>query len=240
MRLCETVFYAEKGQLVVNSSIAEQIIDQLRGVGIGQIAQQVGANTQQTESAIGAAVPLLLSALGKNLEGGGGGAQSLFGALLGGQGAAPQAPAAGSGAAGLDWGALLGSVVGAVSANANPSASAGSRFDAGSLLNTLLGSNLGKAQDSLSQASGVSAAGIQKLLAILAPIVMNFLSQQMAKSPAQSPEALGAMLGKEANSQQAQGGVVGSLLTAVLDQDGNGKLDAGDLLKFGASFFGKK
>lgn len=216
----------------MSESISDQIINQIRSNGIGQISQQLGANEQQTESAIGAAVPLLLSALGKNAQDGGG-AQSLFNALLSDHGGADKTAASG----GFDIGSLVGSVLGASSSNA---ASGGSGFNASGILSNILGSNLGRVEETLSQASGISSAGIQKLLAILAPIVMGFLGKQVAQGSAQTPDALGSLLGNEAEKAQSQGGVVSSLLSSVLDQNGDGKLDGSDLLKFGASLFAKK
>ena len=48
-----------------------------------------------------------------------------------------------------------------------------------------------------------------------------------------SPQDLGNILGQERQVQQQQGGLGGGLLGAVLDQDGDGQLGLGDLLKVG-------
>ena len=49
---------------------------------------------------------------------------------------------------------------------------------------------------------------------------------------------LGGMLGQESSRIQEQGGLGGGLLGSVLDQNGDGKLDLGDLLKLGGSLLG--
>ena len=74
------------------------------------------------------------------------------------------------------------------------------------------------------------------LLKILAPIVMAYLARRMfggGQQQAGSPEVLGDILGQERQVQQQQGGLGGGLLGAVLDQDGDGQLGLGDLLKVG-------
>ena len=60
--------------------------------------------------------------------------------------------------------------------------------------------------------------------------------QQSAQ--AASPQVLGDILGQERQVQQQQGGLGGVLLGAVLDQDGDGQLGLGDLLKMGGSILG--
>ena len=46
------------------------------------------------------------------------------------------------------------------------------------------------------------------------------------------------ILGQERQVQQQQGGLGGGLLGAVLDQDGDGQLGLGDLLKIGGGLLG--
>ncbi|MCM2338595.1 MAG: calcium-binding protein, partial [Lysobacter sp.] len=50
----------------------------------------------------------------------------------------------------------------------------------------------------------------------------------------------GQILGQEQQQIRQQGGVGGGLLGAVLDQDGDGQLGLGDLLKLGGGVLGGK
>ena len=53
-------------------------------------------------------------------------------------------------------------------------------------------------------------------------------------------QVLGAILGQEQQQARQQGGLGGGLLGAVLDQDGDGQLGLGDLLKLGGGLLGGK
>ena len=50
--------------------------------------------------------------------------------------------------------------------------------------------------------------------------------------------ALGQTLGQERERAQQRGGLGGGLLGSLLDQDGDGQLGMGDLIKVGGSLFG--
>ncbi|MNV56183.1 hypothetical protein D3C71_1484550 [compost metagenome] len=143
------------------------------------------------------------------------GAEALLGALQ-----RDHAPAA---AGGLDLGGLLGSVLGG----------GGSATNGAGILGHVFGGNSDRAAQGLSQATGLDSGKTSQLLAILAPIVMSYLAQRFASSgnPAQLSQALG---------QEAQAASSGGLLTSVLDQDGDGQLGIGDLLKLGGGLLGKR
>ncbi|WP_240096774.1 DUF937 domain-containing protein [Thermomonas flagellata] len=70
------------------ASLSDDLLAQLTGPALGQISRQLGADPAQTSTAIGAALPMLLGALGRDHAGAGGIAEVL-GAVLGGQ-ASPQ------------------------------------------------------------------------------------------------------------------------------------------------------
>lgn len=219
----------------MSQSISADLLSQFSGSSLSQISQQVGASEQQTSQAINAALPLLLGALGKNAAEPGG-AQALFGALQRDH-AGGNSPLAAVG--GLDIGGLLGSLLGGTAGSSNQ-ASAAPQLNAEGILGHILGGNLSQAQGNLSQATGLNAASIQKLLTILAPIVMSYLGKQVMQGKASSADELGSMLGQERSQIQQQGGLAGNLLNSVLDQNGDGKLDVGDLLKFGTSLLNRK
>ena len=110
-------------------------------------------------------------------------------------------------------------------------------------LGHIFGDQLPRAQAGLGQATGLGNDKAQMLLKILAPIVMAYLAKRMfgggqQSAQAASPQVLGDILGQERQVQQQQGGLGGGLLGAVLDQDGDGQLGLGDLLKMGGSILG--
>lgn len=197
-------------------SLAASLFQQLQqGQGLQQVSQQLGIDQNQASSAIGAALPLLLGAMGRNAQEPQG-AQALLGAL--------QRDHAPAGSGGVDLGGLLGSVLGGGGGNATNGAG---------ILGHVFGGNTDRATQGLSQATGLDSSRTSQLLAILAPIVMSYLAQRFASggNPSQLSQALG---------QEAQSANSGGLLTSVLDQDGDGQLGVGDLLKLGGGLFGKR
>lgn len=206
------------------TSLVEQLLSQLQGAPMAQIASQLGADQQQTESAVGAAVPMLLGMLGNNANQGGG-ADALFGALM-----RDHTPAQAQGFGGGD---LLGSVLGSV-LGGGQGQSAGS-----AILGHIFGGQQQQAESSLGQASGLGGGNAGQLLAILAPIVMSFLANKVQGNGLDAG-GLGQVLQQEQAQTQQQGGLGGSLLTSMLDQDGDGQLGAGDLFKLAGSFLNKR
>ena len=229
----------------MNGSLIDDLMGQLQGPSLGPIAQQLGTDADTAGQAIAAALPMLVGALGRNAQQPGGagalfealqrdhagsGAMDLGGllsGLLGGAGA-------GAGSAGMGgmggMGDLLGSVLGG-------GAPASRQLDAGGILGHIFGGAQPRAESGLGQATGLNSGQSGQLLKILAPIVMAFLAKQvMAKN--MDAGGLGSMLGQEHSRVQSQGGLGGGLMNAVLDQDGDGKVDLGDLLKIGGSLLG--
>lgn len=188
-----------------------------------QISQQLGTDTAQAQSAVSAALPLLLGTLGQNAAQPQG-AQALFGTLEQNFSSAP------------NLGGLLGSLLGG--GGAASGASAG-QFDAASILGTIFGGNQARAEENLGQATGLGGGGAAKLLQILAPIVMSYLAQRMQGNHLDA-SGLGAELSQERDAARQQGGTTGGLLGSLLDQDGDGQVGLNDLLKIGGSLFGKR
>lgn len=208
-------------------SMADELMAQLQGAPMQQMAQQLGASSQQIQSAVSAALPLLLGALGQNAAQPQG-AAALFNALERDHGqATPQ------GLGGL--GDLLGAVLGGVSAAPGRGAGGG-LGDGAAILGHILGGNRQQAESQLGQATGLGN-GAGQLLAMLAPMVMAYLANRV-KAGNMDASALGQTLGQEHAQARQQGGLGGGLLGSLLDQNGDGKLDAGDLFKLGASLLG--
>lgn len=193
-------------------SLVDELMSQLQGAPIQQMAQQLGESPEQVQSAVGAALPMLMGALGHNAAQPQG-AADLFGALQDHAGALPQ------GLGGL--GGLLGAVLG------------GSQGGGADILGHIFGSNQQKAEEGLGQATGLGAnAG--NLLQMLAPMVMAFLAHRV-QAGGMDAGSLGQALGQEKDRVQSQGGLVGGLLGSLLGQSGGGQVGLGDLLKLGGS-----
>ena len=210
-------------------SMVQELLQQLQGAPMQQMAQQLGANSQQVQSAVGAALPLLLGALGNNAAKPQG-AADLFNALQ-----RDHAQALPQGLGGL--GGLLGSILGGGASSTNTSASSASPLgDGAAILGHIFGNNRQKAETGLGQATGLGNNAGQ-LLAMLAPVVMAFLANRV-KAGQMDASTLGRTLDQERAQVQQQGGLGGGLLGSLLDQNGDGKLDVGDLFKLGSSFLG--
>ena len=199
------------------NSLAEELFQQLQGAPLQQMSQQLGTGQMQTASAISAALPLLLGALGKNTAEPQG-AEALFGALQ-------------KDHAGLDLGSVLGAVLGG---GAAPSR----QTDGAAILGHIFGGSQPRAEASLGQATGLGGDKAAMLMKILAPIVLSFLAQRFMGQGNTNASGLSQILGQERQVAQEQGGLGGGLLGAVLDQDGDGQMGLGDILKIGMGMLG--
>ena len=209
------------------TALINDLLAQLQGAPLQQISQQLGIDQHQAAGAVSAALPLLMGALGKNTSQPQG-AEALFGAL--------QRDHAGT-SGGI--GDILGMVLGGAQSR---------QTDGAGMLGHILGGQQGRAEQHLGEATGLGGDRAGMLMKILAPIVMAYLAKRMfggdssdggvtgGGSP--SAQALGAILGQEQQQVRQQGGLGGGLLGAVLDQDGDGQLGIGDLLKIGGGLLG--
>ena len=221
-----------------NASLTDELMGQLQGSTMQGLAQQLGIDSAQAEQAVGVALPMLFGALGQNAAQPQGAADLLgalqrdhssnttpngaldLGGLLGGM-----LGGGAGGAAGGGLGSILGAVLGGGGGGASQSG-------AGAILGHIFGGNQQRAESNLGQATGLGNNAGQ-LLAMLAPLVMSFLAQRV-QSQGMGAGDLGQTLGQERAQIQSQGGMLGSLL----DQNGDGKLDMGDLFKIGGSLLG--
>lgn len=206
----------------MSASLTDDLLNQLQGQPLAQLGSQLGLSQPQTQNAVSAALPLLLGALGRNASQPQG-AEALFGAL--------QRDHAGAGS-GLDIGSVLGAVLGGGGASR--------QTDGAGILGHIFGGRQDTAAEGLGQATGLGGSQANTLLKVLAPIVLSYLAQRMMSggNQAASPQALGQVLGQEEQRISQQGGLGGGLLGAVLDQDGDGQLGLGDLLKIGGGLLG--
>ncbi|MDR3064168.1 MULTISPECIES: DUF937 domain-containing protein [Comamonas] len=227
--------------MTANASLTDELMGQLQGAPMQGLAQQLGIDSVQAEQAVGVALPMLFGALGQNAAQPEGAADLLgalqrdhssangaldMGGLLGGLGGLL---GGGTGAAG-GLGSILGSVLGGGSGAGN------SQLDAGAILGNIFGGQRQQAESQLGQATGLGGNAGQ-LLALLAPLVMSFLANRV-QSQGMGAGDLGSALDQERGQIQSQGGAAGGILGSLLDQNGDGKLDAGDLFKLGAGLLG--
>ena len=213
------------------TTLTDELFAQLEGAPLQQISQQLGVGRTQTAGAISAALPLLMGALGKNASQPQG-AEALFGAL--------QKDHTGGGGIGD----LLGMVLGGAQSR---------QTDGAGMLGHILGGQQGRAEQHLGEATGLGGDRAGQLMKILAPIVMAYLAKRMFSGNESgggaamgmaggnpTSQILGSILGQEQQQVRQQGGIGGGLLGAVLDQDGDGQLGLGDLLKIGSGLLGGK
>lgn len=197
------------------TDLSGEVLNHLDTAHIQAIAQQLGVDPTQAEAAIQQAMPLLIGGLAKNASTTQG--ADVLHSVLGDH-------------AGNNVGGILGSVLGG-------GGSTGGMAGGMAILGHIFGSRQDQAAQGLGQASGMGSQNAGQLLAILAPVVMGVLGN-MSQRQGMSPSGLGGVLGQEAQRIGQTG--AGGLLGAVLDQDGDGKLGMGDLLKMGEGLLGAR
>ena len=172
------------------ASLLDMVQQHLGANEVNQISEQLGVDPAQAQSAISAALPMIVGGMASHASQPGGAdaiTQSLtsHGGLLG------------------NLGGLLG---------------AGGPADGGGLLGKVLGQHQAPVQQGVSQASGLDSEKTRKLLLMLAPIVMGVLARRQANAqsnPAQVSEELKRE--GQAAQQQAQtqaphlGGLLGQI-----------------------------
>lgn len=198
------------------------LTQQLGQQGIGKIGQQLGLDEQQSASAIGAALPVLMGALAKNAQ-------------------EPEGAASLAGALDRDHdGSVLNNLEGFLQ---NPAQGKGA-----GILGHMLGGKRPRVEQYVSKSAGLSGQQSGQLLEMLAPLVMGGLGQQKRQQNLDS-NGLAGMLGGLLNSG-ALGGALGGasggtkasqggnpLLNALLDQDGDGDI-SDDLIGMGGKLLG--
>ena len=196
-------------------NITDGLLGQLKGKPLGQISQQLGITSGQASTAIAAALPLLIGALGRNSRQQEG-AESLFGALKRDHvGHNPEDVLSSALSGGGDGEKILGHIFGA----REPMAAQG-----------------------LGVATGLQPDMANKVLRLLAPVALGYIAKQMfdrrqakkasknAPAAQPSPADLSDVLGHEEVQITKQEGVGGKLLGAVLDRNQDGKVDFSDLM----------
>ncbi|MDO4905367.1 MAG: DUF937 domain-containing protein [Lautropia sp.] len=247
------------------NDLSQQLLSQLQGQPMQQLAQQLGTNTEQANSAVSQALPMLMNALGNQSQGG---LSSLLGSLGGGSGAGGLGGLAGmlggllgsrgagqSGGSAGGLGDLLGGVLGGDNAQATsapqptrqpdqnpqegqPGQQAPSVRPAGTgdVLGDIFGQQRDKATEQIAQSSGLGSDRARTLLVTLAPIVIAFLGQRYLSG--RNNDDAGSAGGSQSLNDMARNS--GASLGSLFDQNGDGKLDMNDVVKLGSTLFGGK
>lgn len=174
------------------STVLDLLANQLDDSTLSQLSRQLGADTNQTEQAVNAALPMLLAALSRNAatpEG----AQSLTRAL-----------------ARDHDGSILNHLVGALG---NRALSA----DGQKILGHVLGGRQRNVMSGVSRVSGLDENRTGQLLALLAPLVMGALGQVQQQRHLDANGVANLLSQDRAESESQLGG-----LARLLDLDGDG------------------
>ncbi|MCA9132118.1 MAG: DUF937 domain-containing protein [Planctomycetales bacterium] len=195
------------------SVLMDLVAQRLDSQQIDQWAQQLGATRQQTESALGIALPTLVGAVSRRAEDTQS-VQELHQALATHDGSIleqREALSRGESAAVTGFPPLDGG-------------------QPGTLLDAMLGGRQSRVEQGIGRAAGLSSAQIRKLLALLAPLVMGAIGKRARLGKLDSRGLAELLRGERAALEnQASGG----LLAGLLDLDGDGDFDFQDMMKLG-------
>ena len=166
------------------SDLTNQVMGHLDDQRIQAIAQQLGIDPSQAETAIQQAMPLLIGGLAKNAQNDPTAVHSAIGDH-----------------AGSDVGSILSSVLGG-----------GGLGNGMAILGHIFGARQDQAAQGLGQQTGLGSQNAGQLLAILAPVVMGVLGN-MSQRQGMSASGLGSVLGQEAQriGGSNAGGLLGAV-----------------------------
>ncbi len=184
-------------------SLLEQLTKQLQGQNLGELSRAVGADEATTGRALESALPVLLGALQRNS-------------------ANPDGAEALNRALDKHDGGMLDDLAGFFRK--------GQTTDGEGILDHVLGSRRNQIESKLDQAAGGQSGLLGKLLPMLAPVVMGALGKEKRQANLDS-RGLSEVLGGAQRDVERANPKVGGILTSLLDQDGDGDLDLGDLTK---------
>lgn len=192
------------------SALTDGLMAQLSGAPMQQLSSQLGMNESQTQTAVQAALPMLMTALSRNASSGGG-AQALAGALDRDHS-----------------GDILGNLAGFLGGGSGMS-------DGAAILSHVLGGGGRRNVESgVSQATGIDANTVAKLLPLLAPVIMGMLGKTKRQQGLDAG-GLASMLGQERQTLQSRQPDAMSMVEKLLDADGDGDTDMSDIASRGLS-----
>jgi hypothetical protein len=177
------------------------IVNQISGPVLAQMGQQIGADSNVTQSAINAALPMMLSAIGGQANGGG--ADALHQVAQ-------------------EHHSVLDDVMGFLG-----NAQGGNM--SGALLNQVMGGNGNAIANAVGQHTGLESGAVMQLLAMLAPIVMGALGKS-SQAGGLDASGLAQMVGAASGSSNGNDlmGLATKMLDT--DGDGNVMEEIGGLI----------
>lgn len=213
------------------ASILNMLNQQLSDATVQQMSRQIGADPASTQKALATALPLLLGGLARNANQSPQQAQSLASALERDHDGSVLDGLAGL----LGGGSRGGSDLGGLLSMAGGLLGGGSKAtDGDGILGHVLGGKRRAVEQGVAKASGLDAAKVAQLMAMLAPIVMAALGKAKRQNNLDA-DGLTALLNRERSTveEQTPGMQQGGLL-GLLDMDGDGNV-ADDIAKIGGS-----
>ncbi|MCB1604545.1 MAG: DUF937 domain-containing protein [Xanthomonadales bacterium] len=189
------------------SGIMDMITQQLGSSMMEQMASKIGGDNDGIKRAAAVAVPMIISALQKN-AGSRQGAESLANAL----------DKKHSGGILDNLGSLLGG---------------DSMRDGGKILGHVFGNRQDNITQQLGRATGLGNQGAGDLMSMLAPMVMGALGKAKQQSGA-GVSGLQDLLRQEQQTIQKRQPKQMGMIEGMLDSDGDGDVDLGDILKKGS------
>lgn len=190
----------------------QDLLGQQQGTeAVEQISQNVGAEPSMVNTAIQAALPMILGGLANNASTPQG-AESLNNAL--------EQDHSDGGILG-NLGGLGGMIFGGQQQAPPPR-----QADAGGILGHIFGNNQGQVAQEVSNQSGLGTGQVAQILMMLAPIVMSYLGQQKQQQNV-SAGGLGGLLGgllggSQAAAAPSSGNPMMDMASGMLDRDGDG------------------
>lgn len=179
------------------SKLLNVLTSSLGGAAIDQISRQLGSNQNATQSAIQAALPLMLKAFSRNTQNEQG-ASSLFNALQ------------------KDHdGSVLDDLTGTIS-NFQNGPGAG-------ILKHVLGGRRNNAENFIGQSSGLDAQRSGQLLEMLAPVVMGAMGREQRNSGLDAGGLANLVQGLNRQNNQSAPQEMG-IISKLLDKDGDGDI----------------
>ncbi|RMF72453.1 MAG: DUF937 domain-containing protein [Acidobacteria bacterium] len=192
-------------------AVTDQLMAALRSGGLDQLGAGLGLDPAKAEAGVEAALPVLVGALAKNA-------------------AKPE------GAAALEQ-ALERDHDGSVLEQLGAAAPDSLVEQGGGILRHVLGGKAPKVEQGLAEVAGLGSDQAGRLLAALAPLVMGALGKARRQTGLDAGGLAGLLAG-EARAVTEKAPQARSLLSGLLDADGDGDVDAGDLLKRGSGLLG--
>ncbi|NKB89134.1 MAG: DUF937 domain-containing protein [Acidobacteria bacterium] len=183
------------------------LLGAMGGDEVKKLSSVLGADSQTTEKAMSAAMPALLGALSRNAASSGG-ASALAGALD------------------RDHDGSILDDIGGLLAGGDTGAGA-------SILGHVLGDREPAVAANVARNSGMDLSSVQKLLPMLAPLVLGALGKQKRQSGLDASGLASQLFGAQEQVEREAPGMLG----ALLDADGDGD-STDDILKLGAGLLG--